>query len=93
MSLSPFGVRVNSISPGWIDTGCSASCLRKMLFQHPSGRVGSPEDIVKAVFFLCGSSFVNAENLVIDGGMSRMMVYHGDEGWSFHPEQPDSVPS
>ena len=48
---------------------------------------------MKAVFFLCGSSFVNAENLVIDGGMSRMMVYHGDEGWSFHPEQSDSVPS
>jgi len=93
MSLSPFGVRVNSISPGWIDTGVFGILSPEDAFQHPSGRVGSPEDIVKAVFFLCGSSFVNAENLVIDGGMSRMMVYHGDEGWSFHPEQPDSVPS
>lgn len=93
MSLSPFGVRVNSISPGWIDTGVFGVLSPEDAFQHPSGCVGSPEDIVKAVFFLCGSSFVNAENLVIDGGMSRMMVYHGDEGWSFHPEQPDSVPS
>lgn len=93
MSLSPFGVRVNSISPGWIDTGVFGVLSPEDASQHPSGRVGSPEDIVKAVFFLCGSSFVNAESLVIDGGMSRMMVYHGDEGWSFHPEQPDSVPS
>ena len=80
MSLSPFGVRVNSVSPGWIDTGLFGVLYPEDAFQHPSGRVGSPEDIVKAVFFLCGSSFVNAENLVIDGGMSRMMVYHGDEG-------------
>ena len=93
MSFSPFAVRVNSISPGWIDTGVFGVLSPEDASQHPSGRVGSPEDIVKAVFFLCGSSFVNAENLVIDGGMSRMMVYHGDEGWSFHPEQPDSVPS
>ena len=70
MSLSPFGVRVNSISPGWIDTGVFGVLSPEDAFQHPSGRVGSPEDIVKAVFFLCGSSFVNAENLVIDGGMN-----------------------
>ena len=48
MSLSPFGVRVNSVSPGWIDTGLFGVLYPEDAFQHPSGRVGSPEDIVKA---------------------------------------------
>ena len=93
MSLAPLGVRVNSISPGWIDTGAFGALSPEDGLQHPSGRVGTPEDIVQAVFFLCRSGFVNAENLVIDGGMTRMMVYHGDEGWTFRPEPPDTVPS
>ena len=86
-------VRVNSISPGWIGTGAFGALSPEDGLQHPSGRVGTPEDIVQAVFFLCRSGFVNAENLVIDGGMTRMMVYHGDEGWTFRPEPPDTVPS
>ena len=93
MSLAPLGVRVNSISPGWIDTGAFGALSPEDGLQHPAGRVGTPEDIVQAVFFLCRSGFVNAENLVIDGGMTRMMVYHGDEGWTFRPEPPDTVPS
>lgn len=93
MSLAPFGVRVNSISPGWIDTGAFGPLSREDALQHPAGRAGTPEDIVQAVFFLCRSGFVNAENLVIDGGMTRMMVYHGDEGWTFRPEPPDGVSS
>ena len=93
MSLAPLGVRVNSISPGWIDTGAFGALSPEDGLQHPFGRVGTPEDIVQAVFFLCRSGFVNAENLVIDGGMTRMMVYHGDEGWTFRPEPPDTVPS
>lgn len=86
MSLAPRGVRVNSISPGWIDTGAFGTLTREDALQHPSGRAGVPADMVKGVFFLCLSGFVNAENLVIDGGMTRMMVYHGDEGWTFRPE-------
>lgn len=92
MSLASRGVRVNSVSPGWIDTGVAGSLSREDALQHPSGRAGRPEDIVQAIFFLCRSGFVNAENLVVDGGMSRMMVYHGDEGWSFRPERLENPP-
>jgi NAD(P)-dependent dehydrogenase (short-subunit alcohol dehydrogenase family) len=75
-------VRVNSISPGWIDvnyteySGADAT-------QHPAGRVGDPTDIADAVMFLCSdmAGFITAENLCIDGGMTRQMIYHGDLGW------------
>ena len=73
--------RVNSISPGWIDTsykvyeGVDAS-------QHPAGRVGNPMDIANMVLFLCSdkAGFITGENICIDGGMTRQMVYHGDYG-------------
>ncbi|WP_269526284.1 SDR family oxidoreductase [Coraliomargarita parva] len=76
--------RVNAISPGWIDTsgstfdGADAG-------QHPAGRVGNPADIVNAVLFLCDpkSSFITGENLTVDGGMTKLMVYHDDKGWSY----------
>lgn len=75
-------VRVNSVSPGWIDTrghcytGADAA-------QHPVGRVGKPEDIAHMVLFLCSSKaeFITGENVCIDGGMTRQMIYHGDHGW------------
>ncbi|WP_407399013.1 SDR family oxidoreductase [Anaerovibrio sp.] len=75
-------VRVNSISPGWIDTtgqvftGSDAS-------QQPAGRVGKPLDIANAVMFLCSdmAGFITGENICIDGGMTRQMIYHGDNGW------------
>lgn len=75
-------VRVNSISPGWIDTthtnytGSDAS-------QQPSGRVGHPLDIANAVLFICSDNagFINGENICIDGGMTKQMIYHGDFGW------------
>ncbi|HHX54133.1 MAG TPA: SDR family oxidoreductase [Clostridiales bacterium] len=75
-------VRVNSISPGWIDTaytvyeGPDAS-------QHPSGRVGNPKDIANMVLFLCSdkAGFITGENICIDGGMTKQMIYHGDNGW------------
>lgn len=75
-------VRVNSISPGWIDTnyhvyeGSDAS-------QQPAGRVGNPMDIVHMVLFLCSekAGFITGENICIDGGMTRQMIYHGDHGW------------
>ena len=75
-------VRVNSISPGWIDTdyeeydGADAA-------QHPVGRVGNPMDIANMVLFLCSdkAGFITGENICIDGGMTKQMIYHGDHGW------------
>ena len=75
--------RVNSISPGWIDTTGSEITGPDAL-QQPAGRVGKPEDIAEAVLFLCSgkAGFITGENLCIDGGMTRLMIYHGDHGWS-----------
>ena len=74
--------RVNSISPGWIETtgtvynGADAT-------QQPVGRVGNPQDIANMVLFLCSdkAGFITGENICIDGGMTRQMIYHGDHGW------------
>ena len=76
-------VRVNSISPGWIDTeynvyeGSDAA-------QQPAGRVGNPLDIANMILFLASSKagFITGENICIDGGQTRLMIYHGDHGWS-----------
>ena len=76
-------VRVNSISPGWIDTsykvyeGADAT-------QQPVGRVGNPDDIASMVMYLCSdmAGFITGENICIDGGMTRQMIYHGDYGWT-----------
>lgn len=76
-------VRVNSISPGWIDTdytvydGPDAD-------QHPAGRVGNPMDIANMVLYLCSdkAGFITGENICIDGGMTHLMVYHNDFGWT-----------
>ena len=78
-------VRVNSISPGWIDTefkeytGSDAA-------QHPAGRVGNPQDIAQMVLYLCSekAGFITGENICIDGGMTRQMIYHGDYGWKMN---------
>jgi NAD(P)-dependent dehydrogenase (short-subunit alcohol dehydrogenase family) len=76
-------VRVNSISPGWIETG-NAEYKGADATQHPAGRVGRPEDIAEMVLFLCSAraGFITGENICIDGGMTRQMIYHGDHGWS-----------
>ena len=79
-------VRVNSISPGWIDTaytlyeGPDAT-------QQPAGRVGNPMDIAHMVLYLCSAKagFITGENICIDGGMTRQMIYHGDNGWKLEP--------
>lgn len=81
ISLGP-KIRVNSISPGWIDTdyriydGPDA-------YQQPVGRVGNPMDIASMVLYLCSdkASFITGENICIDGGMSKLMIYHNDHGW------------
>ena len=77
--------RVNSISPGWIDTtgtvyeGPDAT-------QQPAGRVGNPQDIANMVLFLCSdkAGFITGENICIDGGMTRQMIYHADHGWELN---------
>lgn len=83
MSVSLAGkARVNSISPGWIDT-TGAAITGPDASQQPAGRVGKPEDIASMVMFLCSdkAGFITGENICIDGGMTRQMIYHGDNGW------------
>jgi len=80
-------VRVNSISPGWIDTayriydGPDAA-------QQPAGRVGNPMDIANMVLFLASekAGFITGENICIDGGQTKLMIYHGDHGWTLKGE-------
>lgn len=84
-------VRVNSVSPGWIDVSanyddnyeCKQSPADK--YQHPVRRVGKPLDIVHAVMFLCDeeNSFITGENITVDGGMTKLMIYSGDDGWKY----------
>ena len=74
--------RVNSISPGWIDTAYTVY-EGPDATQQPAARVGSPMDIAHMVLFLCSdkAGFITGENICIDGGMTRQMIYHGDHGW------------
>ena len=76
-------VRVNSISPGWIDTDFK-EYSGPDAFQHPAGRVGNPMDIANMALFLCSekAGFITGENICIDGGMTKQMIYTGDCGWS-----------
>lgn len=75
-------VRVNSVSPGWIDTAGTVYVGADAL-QQPVGRVGEPNDIANMVLYLCSdmAGFMTGENICIDGGMTRQMIYHGDCGW------------
>ncbi len=91
MAISLAGkVRVNSISPGWINTtddvidGVDAT-------QQPVGRVGKPEDIAEMVMFLCSdkAGFITGENICIDGGMTKLMIYHGENGWTYEDKKND----
>ena len=74
--------RVNSISPGWIDTAYTVYEGADAI-QQPAGRVGNPMDIANMVLFLCSdkAGFMTGENICIDGGMTKQMIYHGDNGW------------
>ena len=76
-------VRVNSISPGWIDTAYTVYDGPDAI-QQPVGRVGNPLDIAHMALFLCSekAGFITGENICIDGGMTRQMIYHGDHGWT-----------
>ena len=79
-------VRVNSISPGWIDTDYTVYEGPDAI-QQPAGRVGNPMDIANMALFLASekAGFITGENICIDGGQTRLMIYHGDHGWTLQP--------
>ena len=79
--------RVNSISPGWIDNNYTVYDGADAI-QQPVGRVGYPDDIANMVLYLCSdmAGFITGENICIDGGMTRQMIYHGDCGWTLDKE-------
>ena len=84
MAVSLAGkARVNSISPGWIDNAYTVYEGADAL-QQPVGRVGNPTDVANAVLYLCSemAGFITGENICIDGGMTKQMIYHADHGWS-----------
>ena len=85
MAISLAGkARVNSISPGWIDT-TESDITGADALQQPAGRVGKPADIAETVLFLCSdrAGFITGENICVDGGMTRLMIYHGEHGWEY----------
>ena len=79
-------VRVNSISPGWIDTDYTVYDGPDAV-QQPAGRVGHPLDIAHMALFLASdkAGFITGENICFDGGQTRLMIYHGDNGWKLDP--------
>ena len=86
VSLGP-RIRVNSVSPGWIDTSFRVYEGTDAL-QQPAGRVGNPMDIANMVLYLCSqkAGFITGENICIDGGMTKLMIYHNDHGWTYSGE-------
>ena len=80
-------VRVNSISPGWIDTDYRVYNGSDAI-QQPVGRVGNPLDIANMVLYLCSekAGFISGENICIDGGMTKLMIYHNDNGWKLEEQ-------
>ena len=79
--------RVNSISPGWIDT-TGSDIAGPDARQQPVGRVGKPEDVAALALFLCSEAagFITGENICVDGGMTKLMIYHAEHGWSYSNE-------
>ncbi len=76
VSLGARGIRVNSVSPGWIETRAGAKHSRRDRQQHPAGRVGTPEDVAQACFYIAEQAgFMTGQNLVLDGGMTVKMIY------------------
>lgn len=98
MSVSLAGkVRVNAVSPGWIETSMYHTPPQEPEHsdadekQHPAGRVGVPEDIAEMVMFLCSekAGFITGQDFVVDGGMSKNMIFNGDWNWSYTPPASD----
>ena len=84
MSLAP-DVRVNAIAPGWIDCYETLEFSLEDKMSIPVGRVGVPKDISDLTLFLTSdkAGFIHGETYVVDGGMSKQMIYHDDYGWNF----------
>ena len=80
-------VRVNSVSPGWIDVSSNYEDKHSTADknQHPVHRVGKPLDVARAVMFLCDedNGFITGENITVDGGMTKQMIYSSDYGWRY----------
>lgn len=76
-SFAPYNIQVNCISPGWVQTGDYDKLTESDHKQHLSGRVGRPDDIASACLYLTreDNRFINGANIVIDGGMTRKMIY------------------
>ena len=93
MAMSFAGrVRVNSVSPGWIEVN-GETWDGPDAAQQPVGRVGEPLDIANMVLYLCSdkAGFITGENICIDGGMTRLMIYHGDNGWNYQPRDDHRI--
>jgi len=95
LSVSLSGIaRVNAISPGWIETsgyhegGAVTEWPEADRKQHPAGRIGAPEDVANMALYLCSDTagFITGENIFVDGGMSKLMIYHNDQGWEWRRE-------
>lgn len=80
-------VRVNSVSPGWIDVSDNYELNHSEADkkQHPAQRVGNPLDIARTVMFLCNeeNDFITGENITVDGGITKQMIYNDDHGWNY----------
>jgi len=85
-------VRVNSVSPGWIDNNYTVYSGPDAT-QQPAGRVGNPLDIANMVLYLCSdmAGFITGEDICVDGGMTHQMIYHADCGWSFEEKQSNNI--
>lgn len=86
LSISLAGkVRVNSISPGWIETEENVNHSTEDMSQHPVKRVGKVSDISNMVMFLCSdkASFITGQDITVDGGMTKLMIYNDDKGWNY----------
>lgn len=77
ISLAPLRITVNAVAPGWIHVNEEETSRLIDHEFHPSGRVGTPEDIARAVLFLCDeeNDFINGQTLTVDGGVTRKMIY------------------
>lgn len=83
VSLAP-KVRVNAIAPGWISADGTVYAGADAA-QQPLGRVGTPDDIADLALFLASpqAGFITGQNIAVDGGMSRLMIYHNEHGWTY----------
>lgn len=86
VSMEKYGITVNCISPGWINTDSEFIASTADNKQHPSGRIGEPGDIARLVTFLIDrkNNFINGVDIVVDGGMTKRMIYSGDNGWNYN---------